>query len=54
MKKYYFEVPFLNFEADPGVPLLNFKGVWNPILNIEGDLHLGSQGLEVPDPGVLV
>ena len=26
MKKYYYEVPLLNFEEDPWVALLNFEG----------------------------
>ena len=36
------KVPLLNFEGGPVVPLLNFEG--GP----------GSQGPEVPSPGVLV
>ena len=56
-------VPFLNFEGSPGVLLLDFErdpGV--PLLNLEGSRVLflnleggpGSQGPEVPGPGILV
>ena len=36
------KVPLLNFEGDPGVPLLNLRGSQVPLLNFEGG------------PGVLV
>ena len=41
-------VPFLNFEGGPGVSLLNFRGSWIPLLNLEGD-----SGSGVPGPRVL-
>ena len=44
--------PLLNLEGDPGVPLLNFRGSRVPLLSFEGGS--GSQGPEVPGPGVLV
>ena len=49
-------VPLLNFEGGPGVPLLNFEGGPGvPLLNFEGGVPgSGSQGPEVPGPGVLV
>ena len=47
-------VPLLNFERGPVVPLLNFRGIPSPTLNLEGIPGHGSQGPEVPDPGVLV
>ena len=37
-------VPLLNFEGGPGVLVLNFEDVPGP----------GSQGPEVPGPGILV
>ena len=46
------KVPLLNL-GSPGTPLLNFEGGPGvPHLNFEGGL--GSQGPEVPGPGVLV
>ena len=45
-------VPLLNFEGGPGILLLNFRRVPGPTLNFEGGP--GSQGPEVPGPGVLV
>ena len=54
MKKYYYEVPLLNFEGAPGIPflnfkegpgvqLLNFRGSQVPLLNFEG-----GPGFKVP------
>ena len=50
-------VPLLNFEEGPGVLLLNFRGVPGPTFKLWGGSRVpgpGSQGTEVPDPGVLL
>ena len=44
--------PLLNLEGGPGVPLLNFRGVPGSTFKLWGGP--GSQGTEVPGPGVLV